>query len=355
MTSTKVWLSNCIRDKSIGFIRLTMQNSDPATEFFIPHDIQVEQLSPVLSRITLGPLDRGFGYTLGNALRRILLSSMPGYAITEVKLEGVSHEYDVHEGIREDVIDLLLNLKQVAIRLPDSAEAELSLDVSGGKKGGEVRAGDLQLPAAAEIANPDLIIAHLNRTGSLKGQLKAERGRGYVPKQSRRRDQEETRRLGVMHLDASFSPISRVAYSVQDTRLGNRTDLDLLVMELETNGTIGAEEAIRRAATILHQHLSPLVEPNAGSGRIVAEVEEPRLDPLLTEPLEKLSLSLRTLNSLKREQITMVGELVQLNERDLFKIPSVGKVTIKEINEKLTEKGLELGSEVAGWPTALQR
>ncbi len=226
------------------------------SEFLTPRLIDVQQVAATRARVTLEPLERGFGHTLGNALRRILLSSMPGCAVTEVEIDGVLHEYSTIEGVQEDVIDILLNLKGLAVVMHGREQTTLTLS----KKGpGVVTAADIQLDHEVEIRNPEHVIAHLHSGGQLKMQIKIERGRGYVPADSRT-SEEETRSIGRLQLDASFTPVRRVAYNVEATRVEQRTDLDKLVIDLETNGTIDPEEAIRRAATILHEQLAVFVE-----------------------------------------------------------------------------------------------
>ena len=323
---------------------------DKATEFFIPRAADIEKISPNLSKISLGPLDRGFGYTLGNALRRVMLSSMPGYAITGVRIEGVGYEYDIHEGIQEDILEVLLNLKQVAIRLHSESRAVLQLKSAAGSD--VIRASDIKLTEDAEIFNPDLVIAHLADGGSFSAELHIERGRGYImAEQQLNQDKSETTAIDLIRLDASYSPITRAGFKVEDTRRGNRTDHDMLIIELETNGSIDPDEALRRAATILYQHLTPLVEPDAGDGRIEIEEPETTVDPFLLQPVQKLELSSRVGNALKRVGILSVGDLVQLRERDLYNIPNIGKRTMEEIISCLSEHGLQLGTEIPNWST----
>ena len=220
--------------------------SHSVNEFLTPRNIEVQADSPTRARVTLEPLERGFGHTLGNTLRRILLSSMPGCAITEVQIDGALHEYGTLEGVQEDVIDILLNLKGIAVVLHNQDEAVISLSKDGS---GAVTAGDFQLTQDVEIANPDHLVCTLNDNGAIRIEARVTRGRGYVPVDSAN-DEEDSRPIGVLRLDASYSPMRRVAYSVESTRVEQRTDLDKLILDLETNGTIDPEEAIRRAATI---------------------------------------------------------------------------------------------------------
>src|SRR5262247_3971455 len=224
-----------------------------ATEFLRPRAVKVQPLGTNRARVTVEPFERGFGHTLGNALRRVLLSSMPGAAITEVEIEGVLHEYTSIEGVQEDVVDVLLNLKAVAIKMHSRDTAELRLN----KKGpGPVTAGDIQVDHDIEVVNPDLVIANLTKAGELSMTLRVERGRGYRPAAQRATFEESSGPIGRLQLDASFSPIRRVTYTVESARVEQRTNLDKLILDIETNGTIDAEEAIRRAGSILKDQLS---------------------------------------------------------------------------------------------------
>jgi len=318
------------------------------SEFLTPRLIDVQQVAATRARVTLEPLERGFGHTLGNALRRILLSSMPGCAVTEVEIEGVLHEYSTIEGVQEDVIDILLNLKGLAVVMHGREQTTLTLS----KKGpGVVTAADIQLDHEVEIRNPEHVIAHLHSGGQLKMQIKVERGRGYVPADSRE-SEEETRSIGRLQLDASFTPVRRVAYNVEATRVEQRTDLDKLIIDLETNGTIDPEEAIRRAATILHEQLSVFVElkdrePVAQAG----QGSEP-VDPILLRPVDDLELTVRSANCLKAENIYYIGDLVQRTEVELLKTPNLGKKSLTEIKDVLASRGLSLGLRLESWPPA---
>lgn len=321
-----------------------MQSS--ATEFLKPRLVHVETVGPTHAKVTLEPLERGFGYTLGNALRRILLSSMPGSAIVEAKIEGVLHEYSTLEGVQEDVIEILLNLKTVALRMQGSrSEATLKL----AKKGpGKVTAGDIQLDHGVEVVNPDHHIATLTKTGSLSMEIKVARGRGYQPVTAR---PQEDRAIGVMQLDASFSPIRRVSYAVENARVEQRTDLDKLVLDIETNGAIDPEEAVRRAANILQDQISIFVDlksPEAAS----MPVAEPNINPLLLRPVDDLELTVRSANCLKAENIYYIGDLVQRTENDLLKTPNLGKKSLTEIKDVLASHQLSLGMKLENWPPA---
>jgi DNA-directed RNA polymerase subunit alpha len=318
-------------------------------EFLTPRLIDVQQKGETRAKVTLEPLERGFGHTLGNALRRVLLSSMPGCAVTEVEIDGVLHEYSAIEGVQEDVIDILMNLKGLAVILNGRDQATLTLS----KKGeGAVTAADIQLDHEVEICNPDHVIATLNKGGSLKMQIKVERGRGYVPADQRESD-EDTRSIGRLQLDASFTPVRRVSYNVEATRVEQRTDLDKLIIDLETNGTIDPEESIRRAATILHEQLAVFVDlkdhqpSEAPRGEAAGDI-----DPILMRPVDDLELTVRSANCLKAENIYYIGDLVQRTEVELLKTPNLGKKSLTEIKDVLASRGLSLGLRLENWPPA---
>lgn len=320
-------------------------------EFLTPRVIEVEEVSATRAKVTLAPLERGFGHTLGNALRRILLSSMPGCAITGAEIEGVLHEYSALEGVQEDVIEILLNLKGVAIVMHGKDEAVLTLSKKGS---GVVTAGDIQLDHGVEIKNPEHVIAHLNGRGSLSMRLSIARGRGYVPADARESAEDETRAIGRLQLDATFSPVIRVSYVVESARVEQRTDLDKLVLDLETNGTLDSEEAIRRAATILQQQLAVFVDLE---GEKQSEPVERRdeVDPILLRPVDDLELTVRSANCLKAENIYYIGDLVQRTEVELLKTPNLGKKSLTEIKDVLASRGLSLGLRLDNWPPASLR
>ena len=321
-----------------------MQQS--ATEFLKPRAVKVQPLGPNLAKVTVEPLERGFGHTLGNALRRVLLSSMPGSAITEVEIDGVLHEYTSIEGVQEDVVEILLNLKQVAIRLNAREESELRLS----KKGpGPVRAGDIQADHDVEILNPELVIANLTKAGELNMTLKVEKGRGYRPAGQRLAFEEASRPIGRLLLDASFSPIRKVTYNVEAARVEQRTDLDKLIIDIETNGTIDAEEAIRRAGSILKDQLSVFVDLQ-GQDEEKSRPADHHFDPLLLRPVDELELTVRSANCLKAENIHYIGDLVQKTEVELLRTPNLGKKSLTEIKEVLESHGLTLGMRLDGWP-----
>jgi DNA-directed RNA polymerase subunit alpha len=316
-----------------------------ATDFLRPRNVNVETLSPTHAKITLEPLERGFGYTLGNALRRILLSSMPGAAITEVKIDGVLHEYSTMEGVQEDVIEILLNLKSIALRMHGREETVLKLS----KKGpGLVTAGDIQLEHDVEIVDPQHVIATLTKGTALNAELKVACGRGYQPVAART-PSAEGRPIGVMQLDASFSPIRRVSYAVENARVEQRTDLDKLVLDIETNGSIDPEEAVRRAANILQDQISIFVDLKSPDQRQEAK-KEPEMDPLLLRSVDDLELTVRSANCLKAENIFYIGDLIQRTEFELLKTPNLGKKSLTEIKDVLAQHGLSLGMKLENWP-----
>jgi len=317
-------------------------------EFLTPRVISVEDKHNTRAQVTLEPLERGFGHTLGNALRRILLSSMPGCAITEVEIDGVLHEYSAIEGVQEDVIEILLNLKGVALVMEGKDEAELTLSKKGS---GPVTAGDIQVDHDIEIRNPEHVICHLNGDSEINIRLTVARGRGYSPADSRQDPEEETRSIGRLQLDATFSPVHRVSYVVDSARVEQRTDLDKLVLDLETNGTIDPEEAIRRAATILQQQLAVFVDLES-EGESEAAEEEDEVDPILLRPVDDLELTVRSANCLKAENIYYIGDLVQRTEVELLKTPNLGKKSLTEIKDVLASRGLSLGMRLDNWPPA---
>jgi DNA-directed RNA polymerase subunit alpha len=323
-----------------------MQSS--VTEFLTPRHIDVQETSPTRAKITLEPLERGFGHTLGNALRRILLSSMPGCAVVEAEIDGVLHEYSAIEGVQEDVIEILLNLKGLAITMHGRDQVTLNLS----KKGPcVVTAADIQLDHEVEIVNPDHVIATLSDNGELNMKLTVARGRGYEPADARQSDEDETRSIGRLQLDATYTPVRRVAYVVESARVEQRTNLDKLVIDLETNGTLDPEEAIRRAATILQQQLAAFVDLK-GDQEPVVEQQEDEIDPILLRPVDDLELTVRSANCLKAENIYYIGDLIQRTEVELLKTPNLGKKSLTEIKDVLASRGLSLGMRLDNWPPA---
>lgn len=317
-------------------------------EFLTPRHIDVHEYSPTHAKVTLEPLERGFGHTLGNALRRILLSSMPGCAIVEAEIDGVLHEYSSIEGVQEDVIEILLNLKGVAIVMEGKDRAEITISKKGA---GVVTAGDIQAEGDMEIKNPEHVIANVNAKGELNIRMVVAKGRGYVPASARKSSEDETRSIGRLQLDASFSPVQRVAYSVESARVEQRTDLDKLVLDLETDSTLDPEEAIRRAATILQHQLAVFVELESEVEQ-AEEVKEEEIDPILLRPVDDLELTVRSANCLKAENIYYIGDLIQRTEVELLKTPNLGKKSLTEIKDILASRGLSLGMKLENWPPA---
>jgi DNA-directed RNA polymerase subunit alpha len=314
-----------------------------------PRLVDVQPINDRCARITLEPLDRGFGHTLGNALRRVLLSSMPGCAVVEVKIDNVLHEYTTIPGVQEDVTDILLNLKGLEIQMHTKAETTVTLN----KKGpGAVTAGDIAVDHTVEIFNRNHHIATLTEAGELNLSLKIMHGRGYVPAGTRDPEDEEERAIGRLRLDASFSPVRRVAYEVQNARVEQRTDLDKLVIEVETNGTIDPEAAIRSAAGILQDQLSIFVDLS-GTEQPTQELQgSSDIDPILLRSIDDLELTVRSANCLKAESIYYIGDLIQRTEVELLKTPNLGKKSLTEIKDVLAMRGLALGMRLANWPPA---
>ena len=319
----------------------------PSNIFLTPRIIDVQNFSPLHAKVTMEPFERGYGHTLGNALRRILLPSMPGFAPTEVQISGVVHEYSALDGVQEDVVDILLNLKGIVLKLHNRTEAVLILK----KKGeGTVTAGDIEAGHDVEIINPDHVVAHLTAGGKLDMQIKVELGRGYVPG-TVRQQASEGRAIGSILLDASFSPVRRVSYAVESARVEQRTDLDRLVMDVETNGVIEPEEAVRQAARILVDQLSVFAALE-GTALSSDTPKSSSVDPILLRPVDDLELTVRSANCLKAENIYYIGDLIQRSENELLKTPNLGRKSLNEIKEVLASRGLTLGMKLENWPPA---
>lgn len=312
-----------------------------------PRIIEVQNLSGYSARITMEPFERGYGHTLGNALRRILLSSLTGYAPTEVTIEGVLHEYSTLDGVREDVVDLMLNLKGVVLKVHGRDEVLLTLRKEGE---GVVTAADIELTHDVEIVNPDHVIAHLAPGGKLDMQIKVEAGRGYQAANQRPAG-EESKTIGRILLDASFSPVRRVSYLVESARVEQRTDLDRLIIEIETNGAVDPEEAIREAARLLVDQLRVFADLE-GTPVAVEQPKSPTIDPMLMRPVDDLELTVRSANCLKAENIYYIGDLIQRTETELLKTPNLGRKSLNEIKEVLASRGLTLGMKLENWPPA---
>ena len=318
-------------------------------EMLTPKVLKVQTDELFQSKIVLEPLEPGYGYTIGNALRRILMSSMPGCAVTEVSIDGVLHEYSTLEGVEEDVINILLNLKEVAILMSVGEKATLEVDKVGPCV---VKASDIKLTHGVEILNPDLEIAHLNENGKLKMQLIVEKGIGYHSAEVAPMlldDEHEKRTLGRLKLDNAFSPIKKVAYYVDKTRVENRTDLDKLTIELQTNGTIDPQEAIRICASILQRQLSAFVDMSYIE-RDDDTADNNDFDPVLLRSVDDLELTVRSANCLKAESIYLIGDLVQRIESELLKTPNLGKKSLTEIKDVLSSRSLSLGMKIENWP-----
>ena len=322
------------------------------TQLLKPKAINVEHVGHNRAKVTLEPFERGYGHTLGNALRRVLLSSMVGYAVTEVTIAGVLHEYSSIDGVQEDVVNILLNLKGVVFKLHNRDEVTLSLRKDGE---GVVSAADIQTPHDVEIINPEHVIANLSQGGKIDIQLKVEKGRGYVPGTVRRYGEEPSKSIGRIVLDASFSPVSRVSYSVENARVEQRTDLDRLVVEIETNGAITAEDAVRASAKILVEQLAVFAQLE-GSELAAFDSPSPRnaqqFDPILLRPVDELELTVRSANCLKAENIYYIGDLIQRTENELLKTPNLGRKSLNEIKEVLASRGLTSGMKLESWPPA---
>ena len=322
------------------------------TNLLKPKTISVEQLGTNRAKVTLEPFERGYGHTLGNALRRVLLSSMVGHSATEVTIAGVLHEYSSIDGVQEDVVNILLNLKGVVFKLHNRDEVTLSLRKDGE---GPVTAGDIQTPHDVEIINPEHVIVNLSHGGKIDMQIKIENGRGYVPGNIRRYGDESPKSIGRIVLDASFSPIKRVSYTVESARVEQRTDLDKLVLEIETNGAVSAEDAVRSSAKILVEQLAVFAQLE---GNELAAFDAPvqrssqQFDPILLRPVDELELTVRSANCLKAENIYYIGDLIQRSENELLKTPNLGRKSLNEIKEVLASRGLTLGMRLESWPPA---
>src|SRR5512136_1955119 len=319
-----------------------------STALLNPRAIEVEAIGPNSAIVTMEPFERGYGHTLGNALRRILLSSMVGYAPTEAQITGVVHEYSTLDGVREDVVDILLHLTGVVFKVHNRDEVTLRLAKDGE---GVVTAGDIELPHDVEIVNPEHIVAHLSGGGRLEMQLRVEKGRGYVPGNVRAFRDDHSKTIGRIVMDASYSPVRRVTYAVEAARVEQRTDLDKLVMTIKTNGAITPEEAVRASARILMDQLRVFGELEGMSESSSApSSRSPQVEPILLRPVDDLELTVRSANCLKAENIYYIGDLIQRTENELLKTPNLGRKSLNEIKEVLASKGLTLGMKLENWP-----
>tara|TARA_B100000401_G_C52792876_1_gene714353 strand:+ start:365 stop:1351 length:987 start_codon:yes stop_codon:yes gene_type:complete len=316
-------------------------------DFLKPKLVDIEAMSSTHAKISIEPLERGFGHTLGNALRRVLLSSLPGSAVTEVTIENILHEYSTIEGVQEDVLEILLNIKKLALVLYEKDSVNITLR----KKGkGPVLASDITESADLEIKNPSFCIANItNDKTELVINMTVTKGRGYQQAQKRKFNEQEDLGIGKMQLDASFSPVVQVTYNVDTARVKQRTDLDKLVIDLKTNATIEPEDAIRKAGQILRNQLDVFT---------YLEVQEdteddsdvPQIDPVLLRPVDDLELTVRSANCLKAENIYYIGDLVQRSENELLKTPNLGKKSLTEIKDVLATHSLSLGIKLEDWP-----
>jgi len=314
-----------------------------------PRVVSVKEESANKAEIVIEPLERGFGHTLGNAFRRLLLSSIPGYAITDVQIDGVSHEFSTIDNVKEDVVEILLNLKGVAFTVVGREEEtfEISLSKSGA---GVVTAGDLQLTDGMSVANPDHVICHLAGKASINMSLVVKEGIGYEPA-TRVQNDEESRSIGSLVLDASYCPVRRVSYEVESARVEQRTNLDKLILSIDTDGSISAEKAVQLAARILIEQMAVFVDFEM-SAPVEEESEEEKLNPILLKPIDELELTVRSANCLKAENIQYIGDLIQRTEVDLLKTPNLGKKSLNEIKAVLAEMGLNFGVRIDNWPPA---
>ncbi len=307
-----------------------------------PH-IVVDELEDSYGRFVIEPLERGLGHTLGNSMRRILLSSIPGAAITSIRIEGVVHEFTTIEGVKEDIMDIILNLKGVILAVQAEGQFSLFLDVAGPKT---VTAKDIEVPADVEIVNPDLKICTLNKKARLKMEMIAQKGRGYVSAEHIGGFREVA---GTIPMDAMFSPVVRVSYWVEDTRVGQRTDYDKLILEVNTNGSIDAKEALLKAANILAGHVNIFISLSEGEEETGETLFGPDSKPAggkdLQLSIEDLELPVRVLNCLHRGGINTVGQLVEKTEDDLLALRSFGARSIEDVKEKLEKRGFSLRSK----------
>ncbi|SFU79111.1 DNA-directed RNA polymerase subunit alpha [Nitrosomonas eutropha] len=319
-----------------------------SNSFLTPRIIEVHNLSPLRAKVVMEPFERGFGYTLGNALRRVLLSSIPGCAPTKISISGVVHEYSTIDGLQEDIVDLILNLKGVVLKLHGKNSTVLSL-----KKNAEgiVTAGDIESSHDVEIVNPEHVIAHITSGGRIEAQITVEKGRGYLPSVNRSREDKSLSSIGDILLDASFSPVRRVSYTIENARVEQRTDLDKLIIDIETNGSLDPEEAIRYAARVLVEQFSFFADLESTP----LPTEQPRapvIDPILLRPVDDLELTVRSANCLKVENIFYIGDLIQRTEAELLRTPNLGRKSLNEIKEVLASRDLSLGMKLENWPPA---
>jgi DNA-directed RNA polymerase subunit alpha len=295
--------------------------------------------------IVAEPLERGFGLTLGNALRRVLLSSLQGAAVTSIQIEGVLHEFSSIPGVREDVTDIVLNVKQIALRMHAEGPKRLSLKAEGP---GEITAGQIQQVADIEILNPDLVLCTLDEGVNFRMELTVNSGKGYVPAD---RNRPEDAPIGLMPVDSLFSPVKKVSYKVENTREGQILDFDKLTMTVETNGAVTPDNAVAYAARILQDQLQVFINFEEPKERVADETKpELAFNPVLLKKVDELELSVRSANCLKNDNIVYIGDLIQKTEAEMLRTPNFGRKSLNEIKAVLAEMGLHLGMEVQGWP-----
>ncbi len=308
-------------------------------------DVEVGPDPERTATIVAEPLERGFGMTLGNALRRVLLSSLQGAAVTAIRIDGVLHEFSSIQGVREDVTDIVLNVKQLAIRMQGEGPKRLQLTANGP---GEVTAGQIQTTGDIEISNPDLVICTLDDGARLSMELTVANGKGYVPAAMNR---PEDAPIGLIPVDAIYSPVRRVAYRVEPTRVGQVTDYDKLVLSVETDGTVAPEDAVALAARILQDQLQLFINFDEPRQRVQEEAQDDLpFNRNLLRKVDELELSVRSANCLKNDNIVYIGDLVQKTEQEMLRTPNFGRKSLNEIKEVLASMGLGLGMTVAGWP-----
>ena len=317
-------------------------------ELIKPTKIEVEAGASAdrLASVVAEPLERGFGLTLGNALRRILLSSLRGGAVTAIQIEGVLHEFSPVPGVREDVTDIILNIKSMGLKVMSEGKKRMTLTV---ETPGPVTAGMIQTGADIEVMDPNLVICHLDEGAKLNMELTVDSGKGYVAAAQNR---PEDPPIGLIPIDSVFSPVRKVSYKIDNTRVGQETDLDRLTLKIETNGSVTPEDAVALSARILQEQLTLFVnfeEPEAAAAEEEARDDLPFNKNLLRK-VDELELSVRSANCLKNDNIIYIGDLVQKSESDMLRTPNFGRKSLNEIKEVLSQMGLHLGMEVSGWP-----
>jgi DNA-directed RNA polymerase subunit alpha len=297
------------------------------------------------ARLVAEPLERGFGVTLGNALRRVLLSSLQGAAVTAIQIDGVVHEFSSMEGVREDVVDIVLNIKQLALRMHAEGPKRMTLRATGP---GAVKAGQIEAPSDIDILNKDHVLLTLDEGASVRIEFTVQNGKGYVPSEKNR---PEDAPIGLIAVDALYSPVKRVAYRVEPTRQGQSLDYDKLIMEVETNGAVSPVDAVAYAARILQDQLQVFITFDEPKKKLDGEAKpELPFNPALLKKVDELELSVRSANCLKNDNIVYIGDLIQKTEAEMLRTPNFGRKSLNEIKEVLTNMNLHLGMEVPNWP-----